>query len=71
MKCHEVVVHKNVFRDYNEASGDAALPYHTVAQWVKAFREGRDAIQDRLCTGHPHIENNIVQLLASLLDADC
>ena len=41
-----------------------------MARWVKAFREGRDAIQDNLHTGWPHAENNTVQLLASLLDAD-
>ncbi|KAJ4432887.1 hypothetical protein ANN_21526 [Periplaneta americana] len=30
----------------HEACADAALPYHTVARWVKAFREGRDVVQD-------------------------
>ena len=29
------------------------------------------AVQDNLHTGQPHLENNTVQLLASLLDADC
>ena len=46
------------------------LPYRTVARWIKAFREGRDAVQDNLRTGRSHVENNTVQLLASLLDAD-
>ena len=49
-----------------EAFGDAAVPYRTVA-----FREGRDAIQDNLHTGWPHLENNTLQLLAFLFDADC
>ena len=53
-----------------EACGDAALPYHTVANWVKALQEGMDAFQDNLRTGRPQVENNTVQLLASLLDAD-
>ncbi|KAJ4450034.1 hypothetical protein ANN_01441 [Periplaneta americana] len=53
-----------------EACADAALPYRTVARWVKAFREGRDAVQDNLRTGRPRVEDNTVQLLASLLDAD-
>ena len=35
------------------------------------FWEGRDAIQDNLHTGRPHMENNTVQLLACLLDAGC
>ena len=29
-----------------------------------------DAVQHNLRTGRPHVENNTVQLLASLLDAD-
>ncbi|KAJ4450655.1 hypothetical protein ANN_02084 [Periplaneta americana] len=53
-----------------EACADAALPYRTVARWVKAFREGRDAVQDNLRTGRPRVEDNTVQLLAPLLDAD-
>ena len=35
-----------------------------------AFQEVRDAVQDNLRTGRPHVENNAVQVLASLLDAD-
>ena len=54
-----------------EKCGDAALPYRTVARRVKAFQEGRDAVQDKLRTGRHHVENNnIVQLLTSLLNAD-
>ena len=41
-----------------------------VAQWVKVFWEGRNAVLDNLRTGWPHVENNTVQLFASLLDAD-
>ena len=39
------------FQRLREACGNAVLPYHTVARWVKAFRKGRDAIQDNLLTG--------------------
>ena len=58
------------FQRLREACGDAVLPYRTVARWVKAFREGRDAVQDNLHTGRSHAENTTVQLLTSLLDAD-
>ena len=58
MKWHEVVVHKNV------------LSYRTVARWIKVFREGRDSVQDNIHKGRNYVGNNIVQLLASLLDAD-
>ena len=58
------------FQGLREVCGDAALPYRTVARWVKAFREGRDTVQDNLHTGRPHVENSTVKSLASLLDAD-
>ena len=46
------------------------LSYRKVAQSVKVFWEGKDAVQDNLCKGQSHMENNTVHLLASLLDAD-
>ena len=46
------------------------LPYRTAARWVKAFREGRDAVQDNLRTGWSQGENNTVELFASQFDAD-
>ena len=58
------------FQGLRTACGDTALPYRTVTQWVKAFREGRDAVQDNLRIVRLHEENSTVQLLASLLDAD-
>ena len=58
------------FQGLREKCGGALLPYRTVARWVKAFREGRDAVQDNLRTGRPHMKNNTVQHRASLLDAD-
>ncbi|PNF24658.1 hypothetical protein B7P43_G18050 [Cryptotermes secundus] len=57
-------------RGLREACGDAALPYRTVARWVKLFCEGRDAIQDSHRSGRPHVDNHTIQLLASLLDVD-
>ena len=56
------------FQELREACGDAALPYRMVARWVKTFREGRDAVQDNLRTGRPHLMNNTVHLPASLLN---
>ena len=44
-----------------------ALPHFTVARWVKAFPEDRDAAQDNHRTGR---SNNTVHFLASLLAAD-
>ena len=58
------------FQEQRAAYGDAALSYRTVARWVKLFREGRDAVQDNLHRGRSHVENNKVQVLASLMHAD-
>ena len=58
------------FQRLREACFDAALPYRTAARWVRAFRERRDAVQDNLRTGRPHVENKLVQVLAFLLDTD-
>ncbi|KAJ4426449.1 hypothetical protein ANN_27263 [Periplaneta americana] len=57
-------------RSAQECVKHAALPYRTVTRWVKAFREVRDAVQDNLRTARPRVEDNTVQLLASLLDSD-
>ena len=58
------------FQGLRKACGETALPYRTVARWVKASQEGRVVVQDTLLTEQPHVKNNTVQLLASLLDAD-
>jgi hypothetical protein len=58
------------FQGVREACGDAALPYRTVAQWVKLFGEGSDSIQDSRHSGRPHVDNHTIELLASLLDVD-
>ena len=39
------------FQGLREACDNAALPYCTVAEWVKVFQDGRDAIQDNLTDG--------------------
>jgi len=59
------------FQGLREACGDAALPYCTVARWVKLFGEGRDSIQDSCRSGRPHVDNHTIELLASLLDVEC
>jgi hypothetical protein len=37
---------QDCFQGLREACGYTALPYRTVALWVKVFREGSDAVQD-------------------------
>ena len=47
-----------------------SVPYLRVERWAKAFRKGKDAVQDNLRAVRPHVENNTIQLLASQLNAD-
>ena len=47
-----------------------SVPYLRVERWAKAFRKGKDAVQDNLRTGRAQVENNTVEFLASLLEAD-
>ncbi|PNF40931.1 hypothetical protein B7P43_G14835 [Cryptotermes secundus] len=49
---------QNCYQGLREACGDAALPYRTVARWVKLFHEGRDAIQ---MTAHHPAANRLVE----------
>jgi len=37
-------------QDLQEACGESALPYRTVARWVKAFNEGRQAVDRSIRT---------------------
>ena len=64
---HEVIVHKNVFRDCVK---HVAMQRCQISQWHDGFLESWDAVQDNFRTGRPHVENNTVQFLTSLLDAD-
>ena len=48
----------------------SVLSYCQVTWWVKAFREGRDAVQDNLHTGRYHVDKNTVHLLASPWNSD-
>ena len=68
LKWHEVVVHKNIFRDCVK---HVEMQRCHIAQWhdgvkLKTFREvGMSFRKPPYRT--PHMENNTVQLLASLL----
>ncbi|KFM56801.1 hypothetical protein X975_13857, partial [Stegodyphus mimosarum] len=53
-----------------EACGESALPYRTVARWVKAFNEGRQNVADMLRPGRPIVSDADVQVVAALMDSD-
>ena len=60
-QCHEGLV---------EARGDAALPYRTVARWVRAFNEGRDNVEHMAKPGSPSVSEEDVEAVSALLDTD-
>ena len=43
IECARVRNARQYYEGLQEACGERALPYHTVARWVKAFKEGRHA----------------------------
>ena len=49
-----------------EACGESALPYRTVARWLKAFNEGRQNVADM----RPSVSEEEVYALTALLDSD-
>ncbi|PNF23599.1 hypothetical protein B7P43_G04961, partial [Cryptotermes secundus] len=49
-----------------EACGESALPYRTVARWVKAFNEGRQNVVDMRRPGCPSVSEEACALSAFL-----
>ncbi|PNF28974.1 hypothetical protein B7P43_G15099, partial [Cryptotermes secundus] len=52
-----------------EACRESALPYRTVARWVKAFNEGCQNVADMHRPGHPSVSEE-VHALSALLESD-
>ncbi|PNF23534.1 hypothetical protein B7P43_G05594, partial [Cryptotermes secundus] len=53
-----------------EACGESALPYRTVARWVKAFNERRQNAADMRRPGRPSVSEEEVYALSALLESD-
>ncbi|PNF31349.1 hypothetical protein B7P43_G10891, partial [Cryptotermes secundus] len=53
-----------------EACGESALPYRTVAMWVKAFNEGCQNVADMCRPGLPSVSEEEVYALSALLESD-
>ena len=52
IECARVRNARQYYEGLQEACGERALPYHTVARWVKAFKEGRQNVTDVPQPGH-------------------
>ncbi|KAJ4444730.1 hypothetical protein ANN_06527 [Periplaneta americana] len=58
-QCHDSLV---------EACGETALPYRTVARWVRAFNEGRDRVENMARLSHQSVSEEEVEAVSALLD---
>ena len=48
-----------------EACGQSALPYRTVARWVKAFNEGRHNVADMRRSGRSSVSDEELYVVCS------
>lgn len=53
-----------------EGCGNNALPYRTIAQWVKAFCAGRKKVADSARGGGPSVIEKQMELVRGLLYTD-
>ena len=58
---------RQCYEGLQEACGELALPYHTVARWVKAFKEARQNVTDMPRPGHPAVREDVQTVNASVL----
>ena len=61
---------RECYRGLVAVCGTAALPYRTVARWVKAFRAGRQNVTDQPRPGRPSATEAQVSSVAKLLETD-
>ena len=61
---------RQCYEGLQEACGDSALPYRTVAWWVKAFRDGRENVTDMPRPGRPAVSVDDVHNVNALVLAD-
>ena len=69
IECARGRIARHCHQGLQEACGESALPYRTVARWVKAFNKGRQNVADMRWPGHPSV-NEEVYALTALLDSD-
>ncbi|PNF38705.1 hypothetical protein B7P43_G17132 [Cryptotermes secundus] len=53
-------------RGLQEDCGESALPYRTVARWIKAFNKGRQNVADMRRPGRPSVSKEVYALSTSL-----
>ncbi|GBO31882.1 hypothetical protein AVEN_174228-1 [Araneus ventricosus] len=66
----EVVRVRNASECYHGLREASALPYRTVARWVKAFRAGRNVSVDLHSTGGSPIPQHQIDIVSGFLSID-
>jgi len=61
------------FASLSEAYGDATLSRTMVCNWHKAFKEGRENVEDDPCSGRPVLSTNDknVEVVRAVMAKDC
>ncbi|GBM98206.1 hypothetical protein AVEN_268136-1 [Araneus ventricosus] len=66
----ECAIGRTARQCHQEACRESALPYRTVARWVKAFNEGCQNVVDMRRPGRPSVSEEEMYAVATLLDSD-
>ena len=63
---------KEIHNDLLEVYTDDALPYSTIVDWARRFREGRDSIEDGAKIGRPvsAASDRVILEVSSLVEED-
>ncbi|PNF40606.1 hypothetical protein B7P43_G06749 [Cryptotermes secundus] len=64
IECARGCTARQCHQGLQEACGESALPYRTVARWVKAFNEGRQNVADMRRPGRPSVSDEVYALSA-------
>ena len=66
----EVAQHDSVTKDLQQACVASALPYRTVARWVRAFKEEHENVSNMPWSGHPPVSDEDVHIVSALMKMD-
>ncbi|PNF34053.1 hypothetical protein B7P43_G01170, partial [Cryptotermes secundus] len=70
IECARGCTARQCHQGLQEACRESALPYRTVARWVKDFNKGRQNVADMRRPGRPSVSEEEVYALSALLESD-
>ncbi|PNF24299.1 hypothetical protein B7P43_G11904 [Cryptotermes secundus] len=69
IECARGCTARQCLQGLQETCRESALPYRTVARWIRAFNEGRQNVADMRRPGRPSVSEE-VHALSALLESD-